>query len=44
MTDDPVRTVVETDQGTLAFQDYFVREQCRPVVRGGEQKGDHLLW
>ena len=33
MTDDPVRTVVETDSGTLAFQDYFVREQCRPVVR-----------
>ena len=34
MTDDPVRTVVETDAGTLAFQDYFVREQCRPAVRG----------
>jgi LPPG:FO 2-phospho-L-lactate transferase len=33
MTDDPVRTVVETDRGTLAFQEYFVREQCRPVVR-----------
>jgi LPPG:FO 2-phospho-L-lactate transferase len=33
MTDAPVRTMVETDQGTLAFQDYFVREQCRPVVR-----------
>ncbi len=33
MTDDPVRTAVDTDQGTLAFQDYFVREQCRPVVR-----------
>jgi LPPG:FO 2-phospho-L-lactate transferase len=33
MTDDPVRTVVESDAGTLAFQDYFVRERCRPVVR-----------
>jgi LPPG:FO 2-phospho-L-lactate transferase len=33
MTDDKVRTVVETDQGTLAFQEYFVREQCRPAVR-----------
>ena len=33
MTDGKVRTVVETDQGTLAFQDYFVREQCRPAVR-----------
>jgi LPPG:FO 2-phospho-L-lactate transferase len=33
MTEGRVRTVVETDKGTLAFQDYFVREQCRPVVR-----------
>ena len=33
MTEGRVRTVVETAQGTLAFQDYFVREQCRPVVR-----------
>jgi LPPG:FO 2-phospho-L-lactate transferase len=33
MTDEPVRTVVETDTGTLAFQEYFVRDQCRPVVR-----------
>ena len=33
MSDDPVRTIVETDAGTLAFQEYFVREQCRPRVR-----------
>lgn len=33
MTDDPVRTVVESEAGTLAFQEYFVREQCRPAVR-----------
>lgn len=33
MTDDPVRTVVETETGTLAFQEYFVREQCKPAVR-----------
>jgi LPPG:FO 2-phospho-L-lactate transferase len=32
MSDDPVRTIVETDQGTLEFQQYFVREQCRPRV------------
>lgn len=32
MSDDPVRTVVETDQGVLAFQEYFVRERCEPVV------------
>jgi LPPG:FO 2-phospho-L-lactate transferase len=33
MSDAPVRTVVDTDNGTLGFQDYFVREQCRPAVR-----------
>jgi LPPG:FO 2-phospho-L-lactate transferase len=33
MTDDPVRTVVESDAGPLAFQEYFVRHRCRPVVR-----------
>jgi LPPG:FO 2-phospho-L-lactate transferase len=32
-TDAPLRTRVLTDQGELAFQDYFVRQQCRPVVR-----------
>ncbi len=34
MSDRPVRTVVDTEEGTLAFQAYFVREQCRPVARG----------
>jgi LPPG:FO 2-phospho-L-lactate transferase len=33
MSDAPMRTLVDTDTGTLAFQDYFVREQCSPVVR-----------
>jgi LPPG:FO 2-phospho-L-lactate transferase len=33
MTDDPVHTVVDTDEGALAFQDYFVRRQCAPKVR-----------
>jgi len=34
MSDDPVRTLVDTDQGSLAFQHYFVREQCAPAVKG----------
>jgi LPPG:FO 2-phospho-L-lactate transferase len=34
MSDAPVRTVVITDEGELPFQDYFVRLQCRPAVRG----------
>jgi LPPG:FO 2-phospho-L-lactate transferase len=34
MSDDLLSTLVETDQGVLAFQDYFVRRKCEPVVRG----------
>ncbi|MBO0710415.1 MAG: 2-phospho-L-lactate transferase [Acetobacteraceae bacterium] len=33
VSDDPVRTRVRTDDGWLDFQDYFVRRQCRPVIR-----------
>ncbi|MDE2581838.1 MAG: 2-phospho-L-lactate transferase [Rhodospirillales bacterium] len=32
-SDDPVRTRLATDQGELAFQDYFVRRGCAPKVR-----------
>ncbi len=34
MSETPVRTRVRTGAGELAFQDYFVRLQCRPRVRG----------
>jgi LPPG:FO 2-phospho-L-lactate transferase len=33
MTNDLVRTVIETDDGELAFQRYFVERRCAPVVR-----------
>jgi LPPG:FO 2-phospho-L-lactate transferase len=33
MSDAPVRTQVETAQGWLDFQRYFVAEQCRPAVK-----------
>ncbi len=33
MTDGRLRTRVLTDDGTIDFQDYFVRQQCRPRVR-----------
>jgi LPPG:FO 2-phospho-L-lactate transferase len=39
MTDDPVRTIVVADAGTLAFQEYFVRDRCRPVVRSLRYEG-----
>ena len=32
MSDDAVRTLVDTNEGELAFQDYFVRRQCKPAV------------
>lgn len=34
MSDDPVRTLVDTDEGRLTFQDYFVRRQCAPRLTG----------
>jgi LPPG:FO 2-phospho-L-lactate transferase len=33
MTDATVATLVETDEGTLAFQDYFVRRAWQPVIQ-----------
>jgi LPPG:FO 2-phospho-L-lactate transferase len=39
MSDDPVRTMVLSEEGELAFQHYFVREQCRPVVKGFRFEG-----
>lgn len=52
MSDDPVSTVVDSDQGPLAFQDYFVRRRCAPRVRGFRFQGvetarpnpDALAW
>ena len=34
MCDQPVATMVDTAEGRLAFQHYFVREQCAPQVTG----------
>lgn len=39
MSNDPVRTFVETAAGALAFQHYFVRDQCAPEVTGFEFRG-----
>ena len=32
MCDEPVRTLVHTDEGDLPFQHYFVRLRCEPLV------------
>ena len=34
MSDQPVRTMVATARGELAFQHYFVRDRCEPAVAG----------
>ena len=39
MSDGPVRTIVETEEGDLAFQEYFVHRRCEPRVRGFRFEG-----
>ena len=39
ISDDPIRTMVNTTDGELAFQHYFVREQCKPAVTGFRFEG-----
>ena len=39
MSDDRVRTVVETPEGDLPFQEYFVRDKSRPRVSGFRFEG-----
>ncbi len=34
MSDNPIRTIVNTDEGELAFQEYFVHRRCEPRVKG----------
>jgi LPPG:FO 2-phospho-L-lactate transferase len=38
-TDDLLRTIVDTREGDLEFQDYFVRRKCEPAVRGFSLRG-----
>lgn len=39
MSDQPIRTIVETDEGDLAFQEYFVQRRCEPRVTGFRFEG-----
>jgi LPPG:FO 2-phospho-L-lactate transferase len=39
MSDQPVRTIVDTDEGELAFQEYFVHRRCEPKVKGFRFEG-----
>ena len=40
MTDHTVQTILNTDEGTLPFQHYFVRRRCEPTVRTIDFIGD----
>jgi LPPG:FO 2-phospho-L-lactate transferase len=39
MSDQPVRTILNTDEGNLAFQDYFVRRQYEPIIKSVDFHG-----
>ena len=39
MSDDRVRTYVETDEGSVTFQEYFNELGCEPAVRGFQYAG-----
>jgi LPPG:FO 2-phospho-L-lactate transferase len=39
MSDSSVRTIVDTDEGELAFQEYFVHRHCEPRVKGFRFEG-----
>ncbi|MFT4564389.1 MAG: LPPG:FO 2-phospho-L-lactate transferase [Gammaproteobacteria bacterium] len=39
MSNDPVRTIVHSENGDLAFQHYFVRDRCEPNVKGFSFQG-----
>jgi LPPG:FO 2-phospho-L-lactate transferase len=39
VSDDHIATIVMTPDGPLAFQHYFVREQCRPTLSGLDYQG-----
>ncbi len=39
MSDDPVRTIVNTESGAMRFQDYFLQLKCEPAVRSFQYGG-----
>lgn len=39
MSNQPVRTIVETEEGDLPFQEYFVHRRCEPRVKGFRFEG-----
>jgi LPPG:FO 2-phospho-L-lactate transferase len=44
MSDDAVRTMVQTAEGELEFQEYFVHRRCEPAVTGFRFAGLGMAW
>jgi LPPG:FO 2-phospho-L-lactate transferase len=42
MSNQPVRTMIDTEDGELPFQEYFVHRKCEPQVRGFRFAGIEL--
>ena len=42
MTDGQVRTVLQTTEGSLKFQEYFVQRKCEPIVTDITYTGSEL--
>ena len=38
-TDDSIRTMVQTDDGIMPFQEYFVKNRCEPIVKSIDFEG-----
>ena len=39
VTDSSIKTVLETQDGVMSFQEYFVKNQCEPVVKSIDFEG-----
>ena len=44
VTNDQLRTIVETDIGVLNFQEYFVRERCNPRIQNLHFQGSESAY
>ena len=39
VTDSPIKTMVETQDGIMSFQEYFVKNRCEPIVKSIDFNG-----
>ena len=42
MSESPVQTMIQTDQGKLSFQEYFVKHKCAPKIEKIEFSGSEV--